>query len=94
MEFEWDEEKNRLNQAKHFITFDEALVIFKGNVVTLIDGRFDHGKERIRSTGLLEIAETEVIITVVHTYRGQKTRIISARKANRKERALYNELVD
>lgn len=86
MKFEWDENKNRSNLEKHGISFEEASLIFEGTVLTRIDDRREYGEAREISIG--EIAE-EVVIVVVHTKRNKKTRIISARKANRKERGRY-----
>lgn len=88
MEFEWDENKNRLNQRKHGISFQEAQEIFFGIVFTSIDERFDY--DEIREISIGEI-EGVVIITVAHVERNGKIRLISARKATPKERRKYYE---
>jgi uncharacterized DUF497 family protein len=90
MEFEWDPEKDERNYAKHGIRFVEARMIFDGPVLTSNDNRADYGEER-----QISIGEIDGIITVVvvHTARGQRTRLISARLANRKERRLYHAFV-
>lgn len=85
MEFEWNHNKNESNRAKHGIGFDEAKEIFDGPVFTVVDDRFDYGERREISIGSLGVA----IVVVVHTERRRKTRLISARKANRKERETY-----
>jgi len=84
--FEWDEAKNAVNLAKHGIAFEEAATIFEGPVLTAADeGSVDEARER--SYGLINgIA----VICVIHTDRGEATRIISARKATRAERELFN----
>lgn len=82
MEFEWDENKNQRNQAKHGINFEEAALIFRGATATKIDDR----EAREISTGLLG---EQVVIVLVHTDREGVTRIISARTANREERKAY-----
>jgi uncharacterized DUF497 family protein len=84
--FEWDEEKNASNLAKHGIRFEEAATIFEGPVFTLADeGSAEEVRER--SYGLINgIA----VICVVHTDRGEAIRIISARKATRTEQELFN----
>lgn len=87
MEFEWDERKNQANRAKHGISFEEAVVIFEGPILTLPDDRFDYGEPRVISIGS---AGSELFLTVVHTDRNGKTRVISARRANRRERSLYH----
>jgi hypothetical protein len=88
MEFEWDETKNRLNQQKHGISFEEAQEIFYGIVFTSIDERFDYDEIREISIGAIQGV---VIVTVAHTERNGKIRLISARKATPKERRQYYE---
>jgi uncharacterized DUF497 family protein len=86
--FEWDEEKNQQNLAKHGISFDEASLIFEGPVLSWTDDRTDYGETRTISLGLIR---GQVAVAVVHTDRNGQTRIISARLANRRERRLYDE---
>ena len=88
MEFEWDNRKNRQNQQKHGISFEEAKEIFNGIVFTYIDERFDYNEIREISIGAVQGI---VIITVAHTERNGKIRLISARKATPKERRKYSE---
>ena len=45
-QFEWDENKNQLNQQKHGIGFEEAKEIFLGNVFTSISEKIDYGEIR------------------------------------------------
>ena len=87
-EFEWDDEKNRANRAKHGISFEEARTIFEGPVFTAPDDREDYGEERFISVGALAGL---VVVLVVHTDREGRIRLISARKANRNERQAYYE---
>ena len=88
MQFEWDENKNQLNQQKHGISFEEAKEIFSDIVFTSISEKFDYGEIREVSIGaILKV----LIVAVVHTDRNGKIRIISARKATPKERRKYNE---
>jgi uncharacterized DUF497 family protein len=86
MEFEWDETKNQQNQQKHRISFEEAQEIFLGVVFTFISDKLDYGEIREISIGTIQ---NVVVITVVHTNRQGKIRIISARKATPKERRTY-----
>ncbi|NET88021.1 MAG: BrnT family toxin [Kamptonema sp. SIO1D9] len=88
MEFEWDENKNRQNQQKHGISFEEAQEIFFGIVITLIDERYEDDEIREISIGAIQGV---IIVTVAHTERNNKIRLISARKATPKERKKYNE---
>ena len=88
MHYEWDEAKNRSNRAKHGLDFADAEQVFAGRCVSFIDDRFDYGEIRVVSLGLL--AKRVVVIT--HTPRGQDmTRIISMRKANRREQNTYDQ---
>ena len=88
LDFEWDEEKNKTNLAKHGMAFDEAALIFRGLTLTDIDDRQDYGETREISIGQLP---EQVVIVVVHTDRDGVTRIISARSANRAERSKYDD---
>ena len=85
--FEWDENKRLANIDKHGIDFADAVKIFDGFITKKQDTRADYGEERFIAVGLLNGIE----IAVIHTIRGDKTRIISARRARREERAVYYE---
>ncbi len=90
MTFEWDDAKNAANIAKHGVGFDLARRIFEGPVVSWIDDRIDYGEERIHSIGMIDAV---VVLAVIHTDRNGKRRIISARRANAKERKRYEEAI-
>jgi uncharacterized DUF497 family protein len=84
--FEWDDAKNAANLAKQGIAFEEAATIFEGPVFMSADeGSIDEPRER--TYGLINGI---TVICVIHTDRGEATRIISARKATRAERELFN----
>jgi uncharacterized protein len=84
--FEWDHDKDASNLAKHGIAFEEAATIFEGPVFTLVDeGSFEEVPER--SYGLINGI---TVVCVIHTDRSGTTRIISARKATKRERELFN----
>jgi uncharacterized DUF497 family protein len=90
MKFEWDDEKNRQNIAKHGLRFEDAIKIFDGFTVDFPDDRFEYGEMRDISIGLIQgIA----VVVVVHTDRGGKTRIISARPAVKFERSMYEKAI-
>ena len=90
MSFEWDEEKNQRNIEDHGIRFEDAQKIFDGPVLTRIDDRDDYGEIRETSLGLFNGI---VVLMVVHTDREGITRLISARKATKKERHHYEKEV-
>ncbi len=85
IEFEWDEEKNASNLKKHGISFEEAAEIFDGPTLTQRTIRADEIRDI--SFGLLGLS---VMVAVVHTDRNGRVRIISARKASKQERRLFN----
>ncbi len=90
MTFTWDPAKNAANIAKHGISFEQAARIFDGPVLTGADTRDDYGEMRETSIGLVDGIAT---LVVVHTDRGGVTRIISARRALKKERKLYAKTI-
>ena len=88
MIYEWNEAKNRSNFVKHGLDFADAEQALSGPCVTFVDDRFNYGEKRFTSLGLL--AGRVVVIT--HTPRGgDVTRIISMRKANRREQKIYQK---
>ena len=90
MQYEWDENKNTSNMNKHNISFEEAILIFDGPVLTYIDDRKEYLETRERSIGSIKEI---VVAVVVHTKRNSRIRIISARTANNKERETYNDYI-
>ncbi len=87
MEFEWDAAKNDANVSKHAVSFQDAIKIFEGPVLEGPDERRDYGEDRIIAIGMLD----DIELTVVYTTRGESRRIISARRAHRRERKAYRE---
>lgn len=86
MEFEWDENKNESNIKKHGIDFSDAMYIWEGPVYEKPDLRDYSGETRFNAFGMLD----NRILAVAFTWRGEVCRIISARKANERERRAYN----
>lgn len=85
--FEWDPKKALSNAQKHGITFDEASSVFVDAFsLTIHDPLHSRDEERFIIVG---ISFKNRILTVVHTERKDKLRIISARKATSKERYYY-----
>lgn len=87
--FEWDDVKNRANQRKHGVTFEEAQTIFVDELGLLIHDP-DHTDDEDRFI-LLGLSASLRALVVCHCYRAgdRVIRIISARKANRSEQSLY-----
>jgi len=92
MIFEWDIDKNISNVKKHGITFEEAQSIFDDlSAIIFEDDRFVYGESRYIIIGqiYLETLNKYTLGIVVYTEREATIRIISARKASKKERKLY-----
>ena len=92
MVFDWDEEKNRTNRAKHKVSFEAATLVFEDPHAVGVPDRVEEGEERWQTVGM---AAGIVLLFVAHTYRvegGEEyIRIISARKATPRERKVYEE---
>lgn len=87
--FEWDERKNRENKRKHRVSFEEAQTVFLDeNAIRFFDP--DHSSDEDRFL-MLGISFTLRVLVVCHCYRADDSviRIISARKADKKEQANY-----
>jgi uncharacterized DUF497 family protein len=82
MEFEWDDAKSAVNLSGRGLSFGEAALIFDGPTLETIDNRRPNGEVRVKAVGQVDDESYVVIYTDRHGVR----RIISARRANRKER--------
>jgi uncharacterized protein len=89
MDFEWDDEKYRQNLHKHGVDFVEAMLIFENDVLSFEDKRQNYGEQRFRSIGMVG----GNCFVVVHTQRGDTTRLISAWKGGSDERDDYRSHV-
>jgi hypothetical protein len=86
-EFEWDDEKAESNLKKHDVSFDEAATIFNDpNIATLADPDHSVDEERYVSLGVSVMMR---LLSVSHTYRKERIRIINARKATSAEKKNY-----
>jgi hypothetical protein len=87
MKYEWDPEKDRRNQSKHGIGFEEAATVF-GDAFALTWEDREHSEQEYR-TLTLGYTETHRLIIVAHIEHEDRTRIITAREATPVERRLY-----
>ena len=89
--FEWDENKNQINQKKHGIAFEEALTTFYDDLALVRDDP-DHSETEERFI-ILGMSRNARLLVVCHCYRKSDTviRIISARKATQAESKQYYE---
>lgn len=85
--FEWDEAKAKSNEEKHGVTFDQATAVFEDPMaITYPDP--DHSDVENREITIGK-SEDRILLTVSHTLRSGKIRLISAREATRAEQRRY-----
>ena len=93
VEVEWDEPKNRSNQQKHGVSFEEARELFVSGVdyLEIFDADHSESEDRFISIGPIERG----LVLVVWTERDEDTiRLIGARWATKREQALYHHYMD
>ena len=88
--FDWDERKREINLKNHHIDFVRAKEIWHGPTVEFESPQKQHAEVRHIAIGTLE---PDLYIAVVFTWRDQKRRIISARRARKNEKALYDNAI-
>ena len=90
--FEWDEEKNLVNQKKHHLSFETASLVFDDPLHRSI---FDQIVDREERWKTICLVQGLAMVVVAHTYREDDgeivIRIISARRTTRHERRKYEE---
>jgi uncharacterized protein len=86
VEFEWDSAKAALNHRKHGVSFPYATRVFLDpHRQEALDSREEYGEERWIVLGRVDGS----VLVVVYTLRGSNIRLISARKADRKDYEIY-----
>ena len=89
MKFEWDAAKAAANAIKHRLSFDEAATVFLDPLAAAgPDPDRSVREQRYVTFGLSSLGR---LLVVAHTYRPDRIRIISARRADRSERKMYEE---
>jgi uncharacterized DUF497 family protein len=84
--FEWDDDKATLNWRKHGVAFPQAVSAFRDPfALEWIDDREDYDEERLNLLGRCE----DVLLHLTYTERGERIRLISARRAERHEQDYY-----
>ena len=86
MEFTWSKTKRATNIKAHGLDFIDAQTVFEGMTYTFEDDRFSYGEQRFVTLGLL----AGITVSVVHTENQYEIRIISFRKATKRESQIYN----
>ena len=90
MEFEWNPQKAAANLAKHAVSFEDAATVF-GDPLGRIMADPRHSAEEQRLV-LLGLSQSKHLLAVMYVNRGETLRIISARRATRRERTDYEEV--
>ncbi len=92
MKFVWDAAKNRSNQKKHRVSFETAQQVFDDPLHISKQDRLENGEQRWQTIGLVQ---SVLLLLVAHTYTEidgrEAVRIISARKADKTERRIYEQ---
>ena len=91
--FSWDAKKNRANERKHSVSFEEALTVFYDEEALLIsDDEHSIDEDRFVLIGRSNLFR---LLVVCHCYRqkDEEIRIISARKTGNEERKQYEKLI-
>jgi uncharacterized DUF497 family protein len=90
LSFEWDPKKNRANIAKHGVSFEEAQTVFTDQYARLLADP-EHSDDEDRFV-LLGTSIRSRLLVICHCERSSDTiRLISARKADKQERRIYEE---
>ncbi len=85
MEFTWSETKQAANLKAHGLDFVDAPFVFEGLTFTFEDDRFSYNEQRFVTLGLL----ADIPVSIIHTETDHEIRIISFRKATKREITLY-----
>jgi uncharacterized DUF497 family protein len=89
LEFEWDEKKAALNKKKHGVTFEEAAAVFGDPLAAVFDDEAHSDDERREI--IVGHSEKKRLLVVSYAERGDRIRIISARRATKLERQNHEE---
>jgi uncharacterized DUF497 family protein len=90
--YEWDAKKARANLRKHGVSFEDAATVFLDPLALTFPDP-DHSDEEDREI-TIGLTTKHRVVFVSHCPREERTRIISARRATRKERKQYEEGID
>lgn len=85
VEFTWNERKRKTNLQDHGLDFVDCHLVFDGLTFTFQDDRFHYGEERFVTLGLL----AGIPVSIVHLETENEIRIISFRKATKRETAIH-----
>jgi uncharacterized DUF497 family protein len=82
---DWDQRKRQANLKKHSFDFVDANEVFDGVTFTYEDDRLSYDEQRFVTLGSLR----GNVVSIVHTEQGDRIRVISMRKATKRECEIY-----
>ena len=88
MEYEWDENKAAANLRKHGVDFADAVAVLEDELALTVPDPSSAEEQRFVTMGSDPFSR---VLVVIYTWRGDCIRLISARKATRRERRQYEE---
>ncbi len=88
MNFQWDRDKAKKNLKKHGVDFADAVMVFEDEMALTMEDTDAEGELRFVTVGNDALGQ---VVTVVYTWRKEDIRLISARKATKRERQAYEE---
>lgn len=91
MLFEWDETKRKINLIKHGLDFIDSYKLWQNTMVVIEDRRYDYGEVRYIGYGGLE---GRIVVCAYTLPACNCVRIISLRKANRREIRYYEKIIE
>jgi hypothetical protein len=89
LKFEWDARKALANHVKHGVSFEEAMSVFSDPLACIFDDP-DHSVAEFREI-IIGLSQKQRLLLVSFAERGATVRIVSARKATKRERQDYEE---
>jgi uncharacterized protein len=90
LQFEWDAQKAKLNYEKHGVSFDEAKTVFNDPFsITISDSEHSADESRFIDIGDIGLSNHGRLLVVVYTEREESIRVISSRKASKREIQIY-----
>jgi len=87
MQYEWEDKKRLINLAKHGIDFTGLSSFDWDTALEIVDDRIDYGEIRTNAIGFLR----ERLVVLTYTAREGRIRVITLRKATRKEERFYHD---
>lgn len=90
MDFEWDDDKSAWTRRTRGFGFETAVRIFEEPTLDMLDERHDYGEDRVVALGAIG----EEVLVVVYADRNGVRRIISARRASRQERLIWQSFAN